>query len=232
VVGESPHSEVDFMFAVEIRRFKQEAEALAHEELEDQAQARMDIRQRAATLRQQAEDALRCCEGGATHYHTAHVALEEALELLRSLGTEADVRDNKQVAEMEPELAAAKAGLAAEARVQDLLSQATKQMHDQQWDDAVASVEAALAASNWELPLRILVDELAKARQAAHAGEMGRRLKKLGAQVGKLTVSGSIDLFPSNACLPTSEYLIVFLALVLALDASLIRRLAGVCVTG
>ena len=33
------------------------------------------------------------------------------------------------------------------------------------------------------------MDELETARAAAHAGEMGRRLKKAGAQVGKLTVS-------------------------------------------
>lgn len=195
IAGEGPNTEANFVFATEIQQLKLTATKLAQEELEDNAKIHTEMRQRAMALREQAEDSLRHSEGGSTHYHAAKVALEEGLELLRSLGTEPNAEDMQNMRQMERELEAANAGLAAEARVLELLTSAAQQMHDYRWDDALASLETARDASNWEHPLRILLDELAAVRKAAHAGEMGRRLQKLGAKVGKLTVRRAMQLY-------------------------------------
>ena len=172
---EGVNIEERFTFAEEIRRKIEHGQILAQEEQHDAEQEAAVVAQRIKAFRTAGEAALR--DG---KYFEVKSALDAALALQP---------DDKTFQEIQPMRDAAAAGLAAETKVAELLAKAGASLETEDFDEAQRLAQAAVDEAKWEQAIKILTDELGAARAAAHAGEMGRRLHKAGAQVGKLTAS-------------------------------------------
>eukprot|EP01043_Picozoa_sp_COSAG02_P034624 COSAG02_NODE_2432_length_8873_cov_4.596991_1_plen_1094_part_10 len=158
-----------------------------------QANAQKLQRQRILKSRKEAEAALLRKD-----YATATLLLEDAIPL-------AELHFPEQMKDLQSLLTASTAGKSAAAQTAVLIQQADMHLSVEAWDEAEQLSEQAVAESEWHatIPTSLLLtqsggDELeleereaaAKVqREAAHAGELGRRLKAAGAMVGNLTCS-------------------------------------------
>ena len=158
-----------------------------------QANAQKLQRQQILKLRKEAEAALLRKD-----YATATLLLEDAL-------TRAELHYEEQVEDLQSLLTASAAGKKAAAQTTVLIQQADMHLSVEAWEEAVQLSEQAVVVSGWHetIPTSLLVtyaganeleaqerEAAAKAqREAAHAGELGRRLKAAGAMVGNLTCS-------------------------------------------
>jgi len=146
--------------------------------------------QQCTDLRKRAETAML-----AKDYETASLLLAEALVL-------ANEHQPELAHDIEALRSTSAAGQAAAAKVAELQHQAEVKISLEQWEEAVQLSEQAVKESAWHLRLPVstllthhdnassaLEAAAAAQRAAAHAGELGRRLKAAGAMVGKLTCS-------------------------------------------
>jgi hypothetical protein len=177
--------EPQWVFGAEIRQRQRRAEHCGAEAAAEAAAAQEERRFRGASLKSHGLEALR------------HGSYNDAL---RALDEAAGLGNAAQSDDLAPLRAAAQHGARAEARVKELTTQAMSIMgrppnpdgvavSQDEMDDAVRLAQAAVEAAQWEEAVTILEDALEAARLKAHAGEMGRRLQKVGAKVGKLTCS-------------------------------------------
>jgi Flp pilus assembly protein TadD len=170
--------EPQYVFAEELRLRLRRAQLCGEEATADAAEEEHQRRLKREALLEHGKALLR-----ELRYEEAVAALSGALAMQPT---------PEEVAEAVPLMSAAKAGADTEARVATLTAQAQAKLSsgaDEDTEEGLRLARAAAEAAKWEEVVRVRLDELAAVRAAAHAGEMGRRLQKAQAKVGKLTCS-------------------------------------------
>lgn len=184
-----------------VARVLRDLKIIAQQEAQAKADAsdaaRAAVLAQVESLRRQGETAMviNTPHEWAVAVHCFDEALQQAAEL------DEDAQKRSVLVELKELLHLARDGEAASAKVGDLLHTAEAQMAACKWKEAEISAKLAVDASNWheDVETSVLVtmrnnnsaveEAKAQARAAAHAGELGRRLKAAGAMVGELTCS-------------------------------------------